>query len=86
VHDENMETTRKGIFVAGDASGIEEACTAMLEGRIAGAQAALSLHPERRKEAEAIKGEARRELESFRAGPFGEDARIGKIELATYVQ
>ncbi len=86
VHDENMETTRKGIYVAGDASGIEEACTAMLEGRIAGAEAALSIHPNRREEAETIKEEARRELESFRAGPFGEDARLGKVELATYVQ
>jgi len=37
IHNENMETTIKGIYVAGDVSGIAEASTAMLEGRIAGA-------------------------------------------------
>ncbi len=36
VHDKNQETSVKGIFVAGDASGIEEASTAVIEGRIAG--------------------------------------------------
>ncbi len=33
VRDERMETTVQGIFVAGDSAGIEEATTAMLEGR-----------------------------------------------------
>ncbi len=37
IHNENMETTIDGIYVAGDGSGIAEASTAMLEGRIAGA-------------------------------------------------
>ncbi len=37
VHNEHMETTVKGIYVAGDAGGIAEASTAMLEGKIAGA-------------------------------------------------
>lgn len=37
IHNENMETTIEGIYVAGDVSGIAEASTAMLEGRIAGA-------------------------------------------------
>ena len=83
VHDENMETTKKGVYVAGDASGIEEACTAMLEGRIAGAEAAASLHPQARSQAERMKDEAKLELESFRAGPFGEDARTGKKRLYT---
>jgi thioredoxin reductase len=35
-HDLNQETSVPGIFVAGDASGIEEASTAIIEGRIAG--------------------------------------------------
>lgn len=35
-HDLNQETTVKGIYVAGDVSGIEEASTAIIEGRIAG--------------------------------------------------
>jgi NADPH-dependent 2,4-dienoyl-CoA reductase/sulfur reductase-like enzyme len=36
VHDENQETSIKGVYVAGDVSGIEEASTAVIEGRIAG--------------------------------------------------
>jgi len=83
VHDENMGTTKKGIYVAGDSSGIEEACTAMLEGRIAGADAAGSLRPEAKSEADRVKREAKLELDSFRAGPFGEQARSGKKKLFT---
>jgi len=41
--DENMQTTQSGIYIAGDAAGIEEASTAMEEGRIAGVAAAESL-------------------------------------------
>ena len=37
-----METSVRGVYVAGDASGIEEASTAMMEGRIAGISAAIS--------------------------------------------
>jgi sarcosine oxidase subunit alpha len=36
-HNEHLETTIQGIYVAGDAGGIAEASTAMLEGKIAGA-------------------------------------------------
>ncbi len=86
VHDENMQTTRKGIYVAGDTSGIEEACTAMLEGRIAGADAALSLFPDVTTEAEKVREQAKLELECFRAGPFGKAARVGKAKIADYVQ
>lgn len=35
-HDQNQRTSLKGVYVAGDASGIEEASTAIIEGRIAG--------------------------------------------------
>jgi pyruvate/2-oxoglutarate dehydrogenase complex dihydrolipoamide dehydrogenase (E3) component len=42
-HSLNQETSIKGIYVAGDASGIEEASTAMIEGRIAGLAIAFSL-------------------------------------------
>ena len=43
VVDEYGETSIKGIFVAGDVSGIEEASSAMIEGRIAGITAAKYL-------------------------------------------
>jgi thioredoxin reductase len=42
-HDLNQETSVKGLYVAGDASGIEEASTAIIEGRIAGLAIAHSL-------------------------------------------
>jgi len=42
-HDLNQETSIKGLYVAGDTSGIEEASTAIIEGRIAGLAIANSL-------------------------------------------
>lgn len=42
-HNLNQETSIKGIYVAGDAAGIEEASTAIIEGRIAGLAIAHSL-------------------------------------------
>ncbi|WP_457753740.1 FAD-dependent oxidoreductase [Thermococcus sp.] len=70
IRDSRMETTIKGIFVAGDSAGIEEATTAMLEGKIAGIAAALEIGiapSEWLKEIE----KAQKELDEFRAGPFG---------------
>lgn len=81
VHNDDMETTKEGIYLAGDVSGIEEAVTAMLEGRIAGAQASVSLFPEIKPKAEKVKERAKEELRVFRAGPFGEEARIGKEKI-----
>ncbi len=37
IHNDNMKTTVEGIYLAGDAGGIAEASTAMLEGKLAGA-------------------------------------------------
>jgi sarcosine oxidase subunit alpha len=79
-HDEDMQTSVPGIFIAGDLSGIEEASTAMLEGRLAGAAAFESLRgpsPESVK----VRTEARSELASIRKGPFGEKACTGKGKL-----
>jgi thioredoxin reductase len=42
-HDENQQTSINGLYVAGDVSGIEEASTAVIEGRIAGLAIAHSL-------------------------------------------
>jgi sarcosine oxidase subunit alpha len=81
IHTEDMVTTNPDVLVAGDVSGIEEACTAMLEGRIAGAEAALSLNPEVKEEALKIKEKAKQQLDIFRQGPFGEKAKIGKQKV-----
>lgn len=43
IHDESFQTTLPSIYVAGDMAGVEEATTAMEQGRIAGLAAAHSL-------------------------------------------
>jgi len=77
IHNANMETTIDGIYVAGDGSGIAEASTAMLEGRIAGAAIAEkeSYNPE---EAQRIKEEAFSELSKLRESSFLKAVTAGK--------
>ena len=79
-HNDNMETSKPGIFVAGDLSGIEEASTAMLEGRIAGAVAFETLKGQNAQAEEIIRS-AKTDLEEIRQGPFGTKPRIGKEKL-----
>jgi len=79
-HDKNMLTTKANIFVCGDLACIEEASTAMLEGRIAGARAFESIHGKKGK-AEDIAKEAQRELEIIRTSPFEERIVYGKTKL-----
>ncbi len=76
VTDKNLETTHKGIFAAGDVSGIEEASSAMVEGRLAGYAAAESLGYGRERAA-VLKEGARAELDELRAGPMGAKIRQG---------
>ena len=73
---ESLETSIPGVFVAGDASGIEEASSAMAEGYLAGLCAAEKLghvpgNLEQRK-AEYLK-----QLEGLRSGPVGDRIRAG---------
>ncbi|DAC73223.1 MAG TPA: sarcosine oxidase subunit alpha, partial [Thermoplasmata archaeon] len=49
-HDESMQTSIKGVYVAGDASGIEEASTAMIEGKIAGLASAIQVGRSKKKD------------------------------------
>jgi len=79
--DRYMQTTNPKIYAAGDVSGIEEASSAMVEGRLAGYSAALSLGYGRDR-ALKLQEEAIRELNQLRAGPLGERIRSGtkKVE------
>jgi len=80
-HNENMQTSLCHVYLAGDVSGIEEASTAMLEGRVAGAHAAAQvLGPS--PESEQLIAESRAELCAIRKGPFGDKAACGKAKLA----
>lgn len=83
-HDENMRTSAEHIYLAGDVSGIEEASTAMVEGKIAGLAAAHSLGYCSDSQFEGMRQQFERDLSCLRAGPFGEKAQIGKSKLGHF--
>jgi len=76
VHDENMKTTMDNIYVAGDVSGVEEASTAMEEGRMAGISVAGNLDYLDKLHANEMKSQISYRLNHLRKGPFG-DIRYG---------
>jgi sarcosine oxidase subunit alpha len=78
--NENLETTIAGIYCAGDVSGIEEASSAMVEGRLAGLSAAASLGYGE-DEVEKLQKEAKDELTELRSGPMGGHIRAGLSKL-----
>lgn len=78
LHDENMETTIKDIYVAGDITGVEEASSAMEEGNMAGIAAAEELGYISKQEAYKEKEEVKKRLDVLRSGLFGEKRRISK--------
>ena len=80
LHDSSMQTTVPHVYVAGDSSGIEEASTAMIEGKIAGTSAAKNLGYQPKK-AEKIRAEFIDELKRLRAGPFGSKPRLAKQKI-----
>ncbi|MFQ5834643.1 MAG: NAD(P)/FAD-dependent oxidoreductase [bacterium] len=81
IHNENMETTVDGIYVAGDTAGVEEASTAMEEGRLAGADMAQKLGYLSQDRAVRKKKEISQSLFALRSGPFGYLCRRAKSEI-----
>ncbi|MEW6243357.1 MAG: FAD-dependent oxidoreductase [Bacillota bacterium] len=75
LRNENMQTTRSEVFVAGDASGVEEGSSAMVTGRLAGYAAAA--HLGKCPDFESRKRECQRALDALRAGPSGQKVRTG---------
>lgn len=78
--DEYGQTSVPGIFVAGDVSGIEEASSAMIEGRIAGIAAADYLGFIGKEELERETGANEAALEGLRQGMFAPQNRGKRIE------
>jgi len=76
-HDRNMRTTNRIVYIAGDIAGVEEANTAMDEGRLAGISMAQALGY-LSGEAEPKKQEIRQRLMALRLGPFGQLRQDGK--------
>ena len=79
LHDRFMQTSKKGIFVAGDSSGIEEASTAMIEGMISGVASAKEVGHD--KDSAKLLKNYTKELKLLRSGPFGEKPRIAKDKI-----
>ena len=85
VHDKYMRSSNKSVYVVGDSAGIEEASTAMEEGRLAGIHAAWALDLISEQEMETGTSEAIRRLEALRHGIFGKkrfDAKAKIIEAS----
>jgi len=78
--NENLETSVPGIFIAGDVAGIEEASSAMVEGRLAGLAAAAYLG--HGSQFDSLKAELVAELGALRSGPAGAKIRQGLAALA----
>ncbi len=79
-HDENLETSVPGVYVAGDVTGIEEACTAMEEGRLVGIACVEKSDLISKRKARKLKDKVWSRLDQLRAGPFGEDRQQAKSE------
>jgi sarcosine oxidase subunit alpha len=77
---QNMETTVPGIYVAGDIAGVEEASSAMIEGKLAGLNVAKSLGYDNSAFGEK-REEALKELSDLRSGPVGEKIRQGIAQI-----
>ncbi len=75
--DEDLQTTVEGVYVAGDASGVEEASSAMMEGRLAGLGCAHSLDRVDSDRYRQRREELLHELAALRSGPTGAKIREG---------
>lgn len=73
-----METTKEGIYVAGDITGVEEANTALEEGRLAGVSAAEALGKITAEEAKRDRDQIWTRLDGLREGPAGQARREAK--------
>ena len=82
LRNEDMETTVKGIYVAGDVAGVEEATSAMVEGTLAGLCAAKSLGYDNGRFKE-LRQETINQLETLRSGPGSQLIRNGLEQAIT---
>jgi thioredoxin reductase len=86
VHDLNQRTSVPSIYVAGDVSGIEEASTAIIEGRIAGLAIAHSLGYLGDEAFSDQREEQLNSMSGLRSGPHGEARREAKERINAAMQ
>ena len=79
LHNEYMQTTIDDIYIAGDSANIEEASTAIIEGKIAGLHALNSLKGVANYN-EKMNAYLKR-LEELRGGEFGKRPKIAKQKI-----
>lgn len=79
LHNRNMETTKAGVYIAGDITGVEEANTALEEGRLAGIDVAEKLGFITISESEMEKARVWERLNGLRLGPHGEARHNAKL-------
>lgn len=80
-HNELLKTTNEDIFIAGDVSGVEEASSAMEEGRIASIAACHEIGLVDDQESDDRIAACQSRLEDLRQGPFGDRRRAAKAEI-----
>lgn len=72
LHGADMESSHAGVYVAGDIAGVEEASSAMEEGRLAGLSAAAALGRVSLSEADRRRREIAQSLAALRRGPLAQ--------------
>lgn len=78
--DQHHQTSAPGIFACGDAVGIEEASSAMMEGFLTGLYVCNFLH-QQHPEQDVLLARYEQELEMLRKGPFGLKTLLGLEKL-----
>lgn len=78
LHDKNLRTSNKNVYVCGDIAGIEEANTALDEGRLAGISAAMDLGYIDLSAGSLKKETVIERLRELRGGPYGEKRQFAK--------
>lgn len=81
LHNEYMQTSDPDVYVAGDSSGIEEASSAMEEGKLAGVCIAGATGHLTEEEQQNRMQEIRESLLALRSGKGGEGRRAGNQEI-----
>jgi NADPH-dependent 2,4-dienoyl-CoA reductase/sulfur reductase-like enzyme len=81
LHNARMETTVPLLYAAGDATGVEEANTALEEGKIAGVSASEALGLISPEDAGRERAEIDERLRALRLGPFGINRQRAKDDI-----
>lgn len=79
LHDANMETTVKDLYVAGDVTGVEEASVAMEEGRLAGVSVSEALGKLEAGKAEEIRRAITKRISALEDGSNRKAARYKQL-------